>query len=107
MDGQDNFNALLAKSPHPTKPHSEKPHLSRRTFFQLAGAGLTASFLPAKLPASPLITTTGGVTMQNTAKNVIYILLAGAPSHTDTFDLKVVNNVTPKTFNPTTVNGLM
>ena len=29
------------------------------------------------------------VTTQNTAKNVIFILLAGAPSHTDTFDLKV------------------
>jgi hypothetical protein len=107
MDGQEKFNAILAKYPHPTKPHSEKPHLSRRTFFQLAGAGLTASFLPSKLPASPLITTTGNVTTQNTAKNVIYILLAGAPSHTDTFDLKAINNVTPKTFNPTTVNGVL
>jgi Protein of unknown function (DUF1501) len=107
MDGQEKFNAILAKYPHPTRPHSEKPHLSRRTFFQLAAAGLTASFLPSKLPASQLITTTGNVTTQNTAKNVIYILLAGAPSHTDTFDLKVINNVTPKTFNPTTVNGVM
>jgi hypothetical protein len=107
MDGQEKFNAILAKYPHPTKPHSEKPHLSRRTFFQLAGAGLTASFLPAKLPASPLITTNGNVTTQNSAKNVIYILLAGAPSHTDTFDLKVLNNVTPKTFNPTAVNGIL
>ena len=28
-------------------------------------------------------------------KNVIFILLAGAPSHTDTFDLKMVTGVTP------------
>ena len=36
---------------------------------------------------------------------MIFILLAGAPSHTDTFDFKVVNGVTPATFNPDTVNG--
>src|SRR5207302_5563950 len=43
---------------------------------------------------------------QNKAKNVIFILLAGAISHTDTFDLKVVNGVTPTNFDPTTVNGI-
>jgi hypothetical protein len=107
MDGQAKFEKIISKYPHPTKPHSERPHLSRRTFFQLAGAGLTASFLPRKLGASPLITTTGNVTPLNTAKNVIYILLAGAPSHTDTFDLKVINGVTPTTFKPTAVNGVM
>jgi hypothetical protein len=107
MDGQEKFNAIISKYPHATKPHSERPHLSRRTFFQLAGAGITASFLPKRLTASPVVTTSGNVTTQNKAKNVIYILLAGAPSHTDTFDLKVVNKVTPTTFNPTTVNGVM
>ena len=44
--------------------------------------------------------------MMNKAKNVIFILLAGAPSHTDTFDLKVVNGTTPSTFTPDTVNGV-
>ena len=39
-------------------------------------------------------------TTKNTAKNVIFILLAGAPSHTDTFDLKVVTGVTPATLQP-------
>src|SRR5205085_5399253 len=41
------------------------------------------------------------------AQNVVFILLAGAPSHTDTFDFKNVNGVTPTTFNPTTVNGVL
>lgn len=107
MDGQAKFNQLFSKYPHPAKPHSERPHLSRRMFFQVAGAGLTASFLPRNLPASTLITTSGNVTPLNMAKNVIYILLAGAPSHTDTFDLKVINGVTPATFKPATVNGVM
>ena len=47
-----------------------------------------------------------GVATKNTAKNVIFILLAGAPSHTDTFDLKVVSGVTPASFNPETINGI-
>lgn len=38
---------------------------------------------------------------------MIFILLAGAPSHTDTFDLKMVNGVTPTTFNPETINGML
>src|SRR6202044_1351907 len=35
----------------------------------------------------------------------IFVLLAGAPSHTDTFDLKVLNGTTPAAFNPTMING--
>jgi Protein of unknown function (DUF1501) len=107
MDGQKKFDQTFAKYPHPTKPYFERPHLSRRTFFQLAGAGLTASFLPRRMPAASLITTSGNVTTQNKARNVIYILLAGAPSHIDTFDLKVVQGITPSTFNPTNVNGIL
>jgi hypothetical protein len=107
MDGQKKFEQAFAKYPHPTKPYFERPHLSRRTFFQLAGAGLTASFLPRRMPAASLITTSGNVTTQNKARNVIYILLAGAPSHIDTFDLKVVQGITPSTFNPTNVNGIL
>ena len=40
------------------------------------------------------------VTPINRAKNVIYILLTGAPSNIDTFDLKVVPGATPTDFNP-------
>ncbi len=49
----------------------------------------------------------GGMTTKNTAQNVIFILLAGAPSHTDTFDLKVVPGTTPASFAPETVNGVL
>ena len=39
--------------------------------------------------------------LKGTAKNVIFILMGGAPSHVDTFDLKV-GAWTPTDFNPTT-----
>jgi hypothetical protein len=44
-------------------------------------------------------------TVLSTAKNVIFILLAGAPSQTDTLDLRV-GSWTPATFTPTTINGI-
>ena len=48
------------------------------------------------------------MTTKNTAQNVIFILLAGAPSHTDTFDLKVASGTTPGDLHkPETVNGML
>ena len=66
---------------------------------------MTASYLALKKAEACTVQTSQAVTTQNKAKNVIFILLAGAPSHTDTFDLKVVNGTTPAAFNPTLVNG--
>ena len=71
----------------------------------MLGAGVTGSYLVGKV-AKADVAAQPGVTTQNTAKNCIFILLAGAPSHIDTFDLKVINGVTPSNFNPTMVNGL-
>ena len=69
------------------------------------GAGLTCSFL-APVAGAQEAGAQAGVTTINQAKNVIFILLTGAISHTDTFDLKVVNGVTPADFAPTMVNGV-
>lgn len=83
-----------------------RPHWTRRKFFELAGAGVAGAFLPKRY-AKAADLTAQGVTTKNTAQNVIFILLAGAPSHTDTFDLKMVNGVTPTTFAPETYNGML
>ena len=107
MYGQEKFEKILKKYPHSGQRFFERPHLSRRHFVQLAGSGLIASFLPSRLPAGPITTTYADVTMQNKAKNVIFVLLAGAPSHTDTFDLKMVNGTTPAMFNPATINNML
>jgi len=106
MDRQNKFDKLIEQYPHPTKSFYARPHLTRRHFFQLAGAGISCSFLANRLPAAPVISTSGSVSMKSTAKNVVFILLAGAPSHTDTFDLKMIDGITPTSFNPATVNNV-
>jgi len=106
MNEQEKFDKQFRKYPHPVATFSQKPHLSRRHFMNIAGAGVTASWLAGNMPAAPVITSTP-VQMQNKAKNVIFILLAGAPSHTDTFDYKDLSGTTPTSFAPDTVNGVM
>lgn len=85
----------------------KRPHIDRRQFFEIAGAGLIASYLPINPERAKAcsVQTSSPVTTQNTAKNVIFVLLAGAPSHVDTFDLKVLNGTTPSKFAPETQNG--
>ncbi|HEX4950959.1 MAG TPA: DUF1501 domain-containing protein [Blastocatellia bacterium] len=80
------------------------PPLGRRNFFKIAATGMTGFF------ATPLLKTVAQagveVKLKGTAKNVIFILMGGAPSHVDTFDLKV-GTWTPEDFNPTTYNGVL
>jgi hypothetical protein len=103
MNEQEKFDRFIEKYPHPHVHCTRRPHLSRRNFFKIGGAGVTASYLANKLPAQDLVQYQ--VNMQNTAQNVIYILLAGAPSHTDLFDYKQIAQQ-PASFAPTTINGV-
>src|SRR5215468_688847 len=77
--------------------------IDRRVFFKIAASGLTGYFMPpmrlfGQSPAGAQPRILG------TAKNVIFILLTGAPSQIDTFDLHI-GPWTPATFNPYTLNG--
>src|SRR5262245_19981267 len=81
--------------------------IDRRVFFKIAATGVAGYF------ASPMALFPQSVTMWDpqaasfsTAKNVIFILLAGAPSHIDTLDLHV-GSWTPADFAPTTINGIL
>ena len=79
-------------------PFWQKPQLGRRMFFRHMGAALGGYFL---LPSRPMESIAkAAVATRSTAKNVIFILMAGAPSHIDTFDLKE-GPWTPSSFNPT------
>src|SRR5262245_12810613 len=79
--------------------------INRRVFFEIAGAGVAGCFVsPLDLRAQSGATQKPAVVM-NTARNAIFILLAGAPSHVDTFDLKV-GPWTPANFTPTTLDGV-
>src|SRR5947209_2069089 len=70
-----------------TKNHEKKhplrfPRVGRRVFFKHVAAALGGyMFWPAQKARA------AGMTI-GTAKNVIFILMQGAPSHIDTFDLK-------------------
>src|SRR5579885_2549704 len=105
---QERINRELKKHPWTHKTFFNRPHWTRRRFFEIVGAGVTGAFLSQRYArAQQSVETNSGAKTKNTARNVIFILLAGAPSHTDLFDLKVVPNVTPVSCNPETINGAL
>ncbi len=108
MSAQDQFNKFIRRYQVTGRNWIERRDLSRRQWLQLAGgtvaAGLAAP--PAQAQSGVRIDTLD-VKLINRAKNVIFILLEGAPSHTDLFDLKMVPGVTPASFKPETVNGVV
>lgn len=108
MSAQEKFEQFLRKYPHPHVPFYNRPHLTRRRFFEVLGAGVTGSYLVNRSAraAAPVVTPQLPETPKNTAQNVIFILLAGAPSHVDTFDFKMTNGVTPAAAAPATINGI-
>jgi len=68
------------------------------------GSGATAAFLAGR-PREEAAT--HSVVTQNRARNVIFVHLLGAPSHTDTFDFKEASGFTPlDRMKPDTINGI-
>src|SRR5258707_13004076 len=104
MYGQEKFEKYVKQNPRLRTTFSQRPSWSRREFFEIAGAGVTASFMTARAKADGV--SQAAPQLINRAKNVIFVLLTGAPSHTDTFDLKEVSGTTPTEFQATTINGL-
>lgn len=105
MKEQEKHDRFQANHPHPHKIFFNRPHWTRRQFFQTAGAGVSAAFLGEKYARAAEVTNTGAAA-KNTARNVIFVLCAGAPSQSDTFDFKMVQGVTPASFAPDTINGI-
>ena len=106
MSDQHKFTQFVERHPHPHLTFFNRPHFTRRRFFDILGSGVVGSYLVGQAAKGQDVSTQPGVTTQNKAKNVIFVLLAGAPSHVDTFDLKFTNGVTPMNFNPTMIGGL-
>jgi len=79
--------------------------IDRRVFFKIAATGVAGYFVSPMPLSAQVVTTTPGATILGTAKNCIFFLMAGAPSQTDTLDLRV-GSWTPKDFAPTTINGI-
>lgn len=91
-------------SKHPTSFFWARPTVHRRMFFRHMAAAVGGYFLMPSRPWERVAK--AGASPIGTAKKVIFILMAGAPSHTDLFDLKV-GPWTPASFNPTSYNGVM
>jgi hypothetical protein len=107
MSQNEKFLAFIEKHPHRHKNFFDRPYGSRRHFLSLAGGALSLSWLANPAKAQVRIDKLG-VPLLNKAKNCIFILLTGAPSHVDTFDFKAVSGVTPTdVFKPETINGLV
>src|SRR5258708_23193895 len=104
MSEKERFQNFVSRYPRGHTPFFHRPYATRRQFFELLGAGVTGSMLLRPKAAAAEITA-GSVSTQNKAKNVIFILLTGAPSHTDTFDFKMSPD-TPASLKPDTINGV-
>src|SRR5260370_34490163 len=105
MSERDRFNKFVERNPHPHLTFFNRPHFTRRRFFDVVGAGVVGSYLVGNV-AKADTESQGTVTTQNKAKNCIFILMAGAPRHTDNFGPNVVNRGEPAKFNTTTGNGI-
>ena len=62
------------------------PKLGRRMFFRHLATALSGYFFLPSRPGETLARAASAPV--GTAKNVIFVFMTGAPSHTDTFDLK-------------------
>lgn len=100
----DHAEAFATRYPHHHRTFFNRPHWTRRKFFEIAGAGLAGSYLAQKASAAG-VEVNQGMQTRGTAKNCIFILLTGAISSFDTFDLKV-SSTSPSALNPTTMNGV-
>lgn len=76
----------------------KRPTIGRRMFFRNMAAAVSGYYLWPGHSRETIAK--ASVTTMNTATKVIFVLMGGAPSHTDTFDLKV-GAWTPASFKPT------
>ena len=106
MSPQEKSKQFAAQYPNPRKPFYARPHFTWRQLFQVLGAGVTANCILGKPAHAGVVINSKPVTMQNKAKNVIFVFMVGAPSHIDTFDFKEVPGYTPADFQPTMINGI-
>lgn len=77
--------------------------LDRRFFFKHLGSAVGGYMLMPSRPSETLAR--GAAAPINKAKNVIFVMMRGAPSHVDTFDLKQ-GPWLPAAFNPTDYDGM-
>ena len=106
MKTEKQFQQFVERHPHPHQLGARRPFFTRRGFFQLAGAGVTGSVLMDRPAFGQEIVRHGGIPI-NKASNVIFMLLTGAPSHTDLFDFKQSEDTPMNVLKPDTIKGIV
>jgi hypothetical protein len=104
MSKQQQFDRLVARHPHRHDFFFERPHWNRRSFFRVLGAGVAGSFV--ERPALGQVVRRQGATTIGRARNILMILLSGAPSHVDTFDYKQTPSSPANMLKPETIGGI-
>ena len=108
----DPAEKFARKYPHHHQTFFNRPDISRRGFFQVAGAGLaglSGSYLAGQDLTAPSGIVSQNMTTKNTAKNCIFILLTGAISSRDSWNLKVTSDLSAAVVNrmaPSMINGV-
>ena len=105
----DPAEKFARKYPHHHQTFFNRADVSRRRFFQLAGAGLTGSYLMGQSASTPVTIVSQNMATKNTAKNCIFILLTGAISSRDSWNLKVTSDLAASVvtrMNPTLINNV-
>lgn len=105
MKTEKQFRQYVERHPHAHMHPAMRPFFTRRGFFQLA-AGVTGSVLLERPAFGQEIVRHGGTPISK-AKNVIFILLAGAPSHVDLCDFKQTTSTPMDLLKPETINGIV
>ena len=80
------------------------PSFSRRRFFEIAGTGIAGSYLANVLAPPRRLEAATAPALKGTARNLVFVFMAGGPSHSDLWDLKE-GAWTPAAFAPTTFGG--
>ncbi len=80
------------------------PGFSRRRFFEIAGTGIAGSYFANVLAPPRRLEAATAPPLKGTARNLIFVFMAGGPSHSDLWDLKE-GAWTPAAFQPTTFGG--
>jgi len=104
MNQRDFINSVRRPYPRPAKFFFDRPQLSRRQLLQFLGGGVTATTLAGRLHAGEAIAAERLAPISR-ARQVIFILLTGAPSHVDTFDFKQTPDTPMDLMKPETIGG--
>ncbi|MFN7923830.1 MAG: DUF1501 domain-containing protein [Bryobacteraceae bacterium] len=86
MRNEQNFLKSIRHTP--AKGFFERPFQTRRHFFRVLGAGIAGSAILGRPAIGQDLVQRSGAATLGKAKNTVMVLLAGAPSHVDTFDFK-------------------